>query len=124
MKKAFYISNITKALLLLILLIFIFTKNEQLIFKFIIIFFILMLICYIAKNICAIINKPRELNFFNKLFITILLLYSASFLIIWSYSILKEGEYLLVFFTIPAWIFIIYLTRKHLLDKKTTRKDK
>lgn len=67
---------------------------------------------YYKKNICNILDKPQGAQIFHKLFISIFLLFSATFLIIWSYTWIQNKQYLPLIFTIPFWIFGIDILKK------------
>ncbi len=125
MKNSVYINNIIKAVFVLMLLIFVFIKNDQLYFKLFILAFIILIICNIAKNICNLCNKPKLANILHKLYIFLFILFLTSFLIIMSYFGVKHNQYFLSVFTIPFWLGIIYIIRKHLLKiKKKSKQNK
>lgn len=123
MKKAQSTTNIIRAVFVFILLIFIFNKNEQLGLRIMIISFLLLTVCYIAESLCKLINKPIGAKIFHKLFVIIFLLFGFGFLIVWSYAWIKEKQYLPLLFTIPFWIFEIYIVRKSLLSIKRAPKQ-
>ncbi len=119
MKKTVFLSNIIRAIFVFMLLVFVFVKNEQLYLRMMIFSFLLLTICYIAKNLCSLLNKPIGTKIFHKLFISIFLLFGACFLIIWSYTFIQNKQYFPLIFTIPFWIFEIYIFRKSLLGIKS-----
>ncbi len=123
MKKTQFTTNIIRAVLVFILLIFVFIKNEQLGLRIMIASFLLLTVCNIAENLCKLINKPIGAKIFHKLFVIIFLLFGFGFLIVWSYAWIKEKQYLPLLFTIPFWIFEIYMVRRSLLGIKTTPKQ-
>lgn len=123
MKKTIFITNIIRALFVFMLLMFVFTQNEQLSLRIMIVSFLLLTICYIAKNLCNLLNRPVEAKIFHKLFVVIFLLFGFLFLIVWSYASIKEKQYFPILFTIPFWIFEIYIFRKSLLGIKPTSKQ-
>jgi len=118
MKKSIFVTNIVRAILIFIILVFVFIKNEQLSLRLMIASFLLMLICYIAKNLCNLFNKPIGVKIFHKLFITIFLIFGACFIIVWSYAFIQNNQYFPLIFTIPFWIFEIHIFRKSLLEIK------
>lgn len=122
MKKPIFIYNILKATFILMLLMFVFTKNEQLYLRMIIISFILLTICYLTENLFYLFNKPKEAKMFHKLFITIFLLFGAGFLVGWSYAWIKEAVYFPLIFTIPFWVCEVYIFRKSILEIKSDKK--
>lgn len=118
MKKSIFIANIVRAISIFIILVFVFIKNEQLSLRLMIASFLLMIICYIAKNLCNLFNKPIGVKIFRKLFIIIFLIFGACFLGIWSYAFIQNKQYFPLILTIPFWIFEIYIFRKSLLEIK------
>lgn len=123
MKKRIFISNIIRAILILLLLIFVLIKNEQFSLRLIISSFMLMTICYIGKNVCILIHKPVGTKVFHKLFIIIFFLFGVGFLITWSYVWIKEKQYFPILFTIPLWVFEVYIFCKYLLGIKINPKE-
>ncbi len=123
MKNTVFLNNIIRAVFILMILIFVFIKNEQLYLRLFILAFILLTICIIAKNVCSSLNKLKMANFFHKLFIIIFLLFAIIFIITWSYIVIKNKQYLYLLFTIPFWIFIIYIIRKYFLNSKNNVKE-
>lgn len=119
MKKVVFTNNIIRAIFILGLLILAFVKNEHLYLRLFIISFILLIICNIAKNLCNLLNKSKIANIFHKLFVIIFILFVIAFLIIWSYLVFKNKQYFSLLFTIPFWIFAIYIIRKYLFGIKT-----
>ena len=118
MKKTIFTTNIIKAIFVFLLLLFVFTKNEQLGIRMMIVSFLLLTVCYMAENICKLSNKPHGAKVFHKLFVIIFLLFGVGFLIVWSYAWIKEKQYLPILFTIPFWLFGIHIFRKSLLGIK------
>ena len=123
MKNTVFINSIIKAIFILMLLIFFFIKNEQLYLRLFILAFILLIICNIAKNICNLLNKPKIANFFHKLFIITFIILVISFLIVWSYIEIINKRYFDLIFTIPFWIFIVYIIRKYFFGIKNSLKQ-
>ena len=64
MKNTVFLNNIIRAVFILMILIFVFIKNEQLYLRLFILAFILLTICIIAKNVCSSLNKLKMANFF------------------------------------------------------------
>ena len=125
MKKTIFLSNIIRAIFVFMLLVFVFDKNEQLYLRMMLLAFLLLTICYIAKNLCDLLNKPTGAKVFHKLFISVFLLFGACFLIIWSYVFIQNKQYFPLIFTVPFWMSEIYFFRKSLLGMKTDpKKDK
>lgn len=122
MKKTIFLSNMIRAFFVFMLLVFVFVKNEQLYLRMMILSFLLLTICYIAKNLCILLNKPIGTKIFHILFISIFLLFGACFLIIWSYAFIQNKQYFPLIFTIPFWMFEVYIFRKSFLGMKSDSK--
>jgi len=123
MKKRIFTTNIIRAIFAFLLLMFVFTKNEQLSLRIMIVSFMLMTVCYIAENLCAFTNKILGAKIFHKLFVIIFLLFGFGFLTVWNYTWMKEKQYFPILFTIPLWIFEMYIFWKHLLGIKPNSKQ-
>ncbi len=123
MKKSIFITNIIRAIFTSMILVFVLTKNEQLNLRLMIGSFLLLTICYIAQNLCNLFNRPIGAKIFHKLFVVIFLSFGACFLIAWSYAWIQSKQYFPLIFTIPFWIFIIYIFCKSLLEIKTDSKQ-
>ncbi len=125
MKKTIFISNIIRAIFVFLILVFVLIKNEQFSLRLMIISFLLLTICSIAKNLCNLFHKPIGVKIFHKLFLIIFLLFGTCFLSVWSYTWIQNKQYFPLLFTIPFWGLEIHLFRKSVLDKsdsKQTRK--
>lgn len=122
MKKTIFTSNIVKAIFIFILLLFVFTKNEEFEIRVIISCFLMLTACYMAENLCDLFNKQKLTKIFHKLFIVIFLTFGIGFLILWSYNCIKTNNYFPLLITIPFWLLIIYIIRRHLLGIKQNPK--
>lgn len=122
MKNTVFMKNIIKALFILMILIFVFIKNEQLYLRLFILSFILLTICNIAKNICNLLSKPKIANIFHKLFIIIFIIFAIGFLIVWSFVEIKNKQYFYLVFTIPFWVFIVYMIHKSFFSVNSNSK--
>lgn len=118
MKKGIYINQIIRDLIAITILFWLFSNNNGLM-KFIIMPFIICLLLSIGKSICLIIGKDKYkyANIFNKLYALVFLLFASCFLIFWSYTIIKNNNYLTLLFTIPFWLMEIHFIRKYFFKK-------
>lgn len=116
MKKASYINQIIRNLIIIAFLIWVFLNNSGLM-KYMIIPFIICIILSINKNIFLLIGKNKYANIFNKLYTVVFLLFAFGFIIFWSYIVAKQKNYIMLLFTIPFWIIGIYIVRKCFLKK-------
>lgn len=64
MKKSILITNIIRAIFAFMILAFVFTKNEQLSLRLMIVSFLLLTICYITKTYVIYSINRLELKFF------------------------------------------------------------
>ncbi len=129
MKNIVFIRNIIKNFFILMILTFVLIRNQQLYLRLFILVFILLTICNTIKNVCNLLNKPKIANLFHKLFIIIFITFAICFLIIWSYVEIKNKQYLYLIFTIPFWVFIVYIIHKYFLrvssnSKKSKKKSR
>lgn len=118
MKKGIFIANIIKASIVLAILVFALSSNEQLAIRLMIITFILLIICYMAKNLCGLLDKPSGAKVFQNLYTIIFMLFFVGFLITWSCSCIKSKQYFPLLFTIPFWFGGFLFFRKTLLKNK------
>ena len=116
MKKDIYINQIIRNIFVIIILFWLFSNNSGLM-KFIITPFIICLFLSFGKNLCLILCKNKYANIFNKLYVIVFLLFAFCFLIFWSYTIIKNNNYITLLFTVPFWLMEIYFTRKYFFKK-------
>lgn len=119
MKKAIYINQIIKKLIIIAFLFWAYKNNDDLI-KFMIIPFIICVLISIMKNVFIIIGKDKYAKFCSKLYAAVFLLSATCFLIFWSYVVVKQKKYMMLLFTIVFWVMLIYFTYKYFLKKKET----
>ena len=105
------------------ILTFVLIRNQQIYLRLFILAFILLIICNIAKNVCYLLNKPKIANLFYRLFIIIFITFAIGFLIIWSYVEIKNKQYLYLIFTIPFWVFIVYMIHKYFFNVDNNSKE-
>ena len=117
MKNTIFINNIIRAVFILVVLIFALISNEQFYVRLAILSFIVLLLCNVGKNICNLLNKTKLANLFHKVFIALFIIFAIAFIILWSYSVVKSNEGYSLLFTIPFWIFIIYIIIKNFIIK-------
>ena len=122
MKRTVFINSIIRSIFIFLFLVFIFIKNKQLYSRLFIFPFILLIACYIIKDICNLFNKTKISKLFQKLSILIFSLFAIIFVIMYSYTCIKNKQYFILIFTIPFWIFFIYLVCKYLLGIKKSSK--
>ncbi len=115
-KKSICISQIIRNIIIAIFLLWLFFSSDGLM-KFIIAPFIICVVLSLGKNIFLIFDKDKYVNIFNKLYAIVFLLFAFCFLIFWSYTVIKNNNYLTLLFTIPFWLMLIYFIHKCFFKK-------
>lgn len=115
--KSIFIMNIIRSIIFILILLFPFFHNTGFA-RIIIVPFLICGFAVMAKNICFLINQVRLANLFHKLYVISFFLFGFSFLIVWSYSAIKSGDFISLLFTIPFWLIGIYMLRKSLFPKE------
>lgn len=124
MKKSVFISRLIYTMFILIFLLSITIRTEDIKTKIMLIPFVICGFSSTGKNICLILDKGKLANIFSKVFIISLLLFWFGFLAYWSYLCIRAKNYLTILFIIPFFIIGIYLIRKFLLNKTTKKSHK
>lgn len=106
MKK--YSQGLGAAVIALGFLIFALIKNTNLLVRLSILPFIICSICYIAKDICLMLNKPKPAHYLSQGFIISFFSFVFGFLTYACYFAIKNGQYSMVLFSIPFWLVAIY----------------
>lgn len=114
--KKIYLASILKTMIISIFLLVIIIKNPDTISRLILFPFLFCSIFTIGKNVCFLKEKKREANIFRKLYIFSFLIFWFGFLVIWSYSFIRNHSYFSLVLTIPFWIAGIYIGYKFLFD--------
>ena len=118
MKKGAYINQIIRNIIVLVFLFWLLSNSSGLM-SFMIIPFIICLFLSLGKNICLIIGKNKYATIFNKLYAIVFLLFAFCFLVFWSYTVIKNNNYIELLFTIPFWLMGVYFIRKYFFKKRS-----
>ena len=63
-------------------------------------------------------NKKQLAKLFSKINVIAFLVYFFSFMIVWCFTSIKNGDYLQILFSIPFWLIGIYILKKTFFDQK------
>lgn len=118
MKK--YSQGLGAAVIALGFLLFALIKNTNLLVRLAILPFIICSICYIAKDICLMLNKPKPARYFYLGFIISFFSFAFGFLTYGCYFAIKNGQYSMALFSVPFWIVAIYFFRVAFFKKKAS----
>lgn len=116
--KGCYIGIMIRTFIILIFLLVIMMKNQNMIAKIMVFPFILCSLFSIGKNICLMCNKQKIAIIFGKLFFLSFLAFWFGLLIYGSYLFIKMKNYFSIIMTIPFWLVGIYITCKYFLGIK------
>lgn len=111
MKKGFSIQGFVAGAIALGLLLFAFIKNPSVPIRLMLTPFILCALCFMIKNICLMLHKPKFARYFQIGFNISFFSFVFGFLIYWCYRNIKTGQYGMVLFSAPFWIIAIYFVR-------------
>lgn len=80
--------------------------------------FILCLMCNLGALTSSVLGKENLVNIFNKGYLVVFLLCWFSFLIFWTYNVIKNGNNIsLLVFSIPFWIIGIIVVYEFFIKK-------
>ena len=116
MKNALISRKLIRAVLVLVILVYfvIRTTSPKVIFAP----FIICCIASIGKNLGLLFNKTKIVYFFDGLFKGVFFLSWFSFLIVACYVAIRDGNYKVIFFTLPFWLGGLFFAKRKLLNKK------
>jgi len=97
---------------------YILITTNDLFTKIIIIPFLFFRISFFIKNLCLMFNKKQLAKLFSKINVIAFLVYFFSFMIVWCFTSIKNGDYLQILFSIPFWLIGIYILKKTFFDQK------
>lgn len=124
MKKGFSVQGFVAGVIALGFLLFAFIKNPSVPIRLLLTPFILCALCFIIKNICLMLHKPKLARYFQIGFHISFFSFVFGFLIYWCYRNIKTGQYGMALFSVPFWIIAIYFVRGAFLKKKTAASDR
>ena len=115
------IVNIIKVITIILLnfiLFKVFINTKDITIKIILIPFIICFISVLFSILASILNKDIIVKLMKKIYVIGFLTFWIGFLIFFTYSIIKqENDYSMILFTIPFWLFAIYIIHKEFIKK-------
>ena len=115
------IVNIIKVITIILLnfiLFKVFINTKDITIKIILIPFIICFISVLFSILASILNKDIIVKLMKKIYVIGFLMFWIGFLIFFTYSIIKqENDYSMILFTIPFWLFSIYIIHKEFIKK-------
>lgn len=115
------IVNIIKVITVILLnfiLFKVFINTKDITIKIILIPFIICCISVLFSILASILNKDIIVKLMKKIYVIGFLTFWIGFLIFFTYSIIKqENDYSMILFTIPFWLFAIYIIHKEFIKK-------
>ena len=115
------IENLQKTIMVLIVSIFlsyILITTKDLLTRIVVIPFLIFGISLFIKNICLIFNKNKIAKVFSKISVISFFIYYFGFLIYWGYTAILNKDYILVLFSLLAWVGGIFVACKKYLRFK------
>ncbi len=115
------IENLQKTIMVLIVSIFlsyILITTKDLLTRIVVIPFLIFGISSFIKNICLIFNKNKIAKVFSKISVISFFIYYFGFLIYWGYTAILNKDYILVLFSLLAWVGGIFVACKKYLRFK------
>ena len=115
------ITNIIKVITIILLnfiLFKVFINTKDITIKIILIPFIICFISVLFSILASILNKDIIVKLMKKIYVIGFLTFWIGFLIFFTYGIVKqENDYSMILFTIPFWLFSIYIIHKEFIKK-------
>lgn len=115
MKNTLISRKLIRAVLVLVILVYFVIKTTSP--KVIFAPFIICCITSIGKNIGLLFNKTKIAYFFDRLFKVVFFLSWFAFLIVACYIAIRDGNYKVIFFTLPFWLAGLFFVKRKLLNK-------
>ncbi len=116
MKKALISRKLIKAAIALVILVYfaIRTISPKIIFAP----FLICCIASIGKNLGLLFNRTKIACFFDKLFKVVFFLSWFVFLIVACYIAIRDGNYKIIFFTLPFWLGGLFFAKRKFQSNK------
>ena len=83
--------------------------------------FLICCVASIGKNFGLLLNKKVFALFCDKLFKVVFFLSWFVFLIVACYIAVSDGNYKVIFFTLPFWLGGLFFAQRKLLKKQTAK---
>lgn len=94
--------------------------------KIVLLPFLICGLTVLGQAIFMLLNKPKYVHLLKKVYVASFLLYCVGFLIFWCYLNIIDKNYILLLFSIPFWLIVIYIAKRYLFgikDHKPSRKS-
>ena len=119
MKSVLITRKLTKAAIAFVILVYfvVRTTSPKIIFAP----FLICCIASIGKNLGLLFNRTKIAWFFDRLFKVVFFLSWFAFLIVACYIAVRDGNYKVIFFTLPFWLGGLFFAKRKLLNKKTDK---
>ena len=117
MKTALIGRKLIKAIIASVILVYFMIQTNSP--KIIFVPFLICGIASIGKNFGLLLNKKVFALFCDKLFKVVFFLSWFVFLIIACYIAVSDGNYKVIFFTLPFWLGGLFFAKRKLLKKST-----
>ena len=116
--KIVNIIKIISVIIINIILFILFNSMKDLTSKIVLIPFLICSIAILYSTLASILNKDIIVKLMKKIYVIGFLTFWIGFLIFFTYSIIKqENDYSMILFTIPFWLFAIYIIYKEFIKK-------
>ena len=116
--KIVNIIKIISVIIINIILFILFNSMKDITSKIVLIPFLICSIAILYSTLASILNKDIIVKLMKKIYVIGFLTFWIGFLIFFTYSIIKqENDYSMILFTIPFWLFAIYIIYKEFIKK-------
>ena len=116
--KIVNIIKIISVIIINIILFILFNSMKDITSKIVLIPFLICSIAILYSTLASILNKDIIVKLMKKIYVIGFLTFWIGFLIFFTYSIIKqENDYSMILFTIPFWLFAIYIIHKEFIKK-------
>ena len=119
-----FIKRIITSLLAFIYLVYILITTRSDLTRIVVIPFLMFAISLFMKIVCLMLGKNKIAKVFSKINVVSFFLYYFGFLVYWDYLAIVSNDYILVIFSLLAWIGGIFVAYKKFLELKNPDKVK
>lgn len=122
--KIIFLPRIIMTLVVSSFLIYIFVINDELFTRITLVPFIICTITTIIKYIFLMLDNQKYVRVFSKIYVGSFFIYIFGFLGFWCYTAFKNDNFILLFFSLPFWLFSIYIFKKILFKENKIKSNK
>ena len=116
-----FVRKTTVSLMISMFLGYILITTKDLLTRIVVIPFLIFGISLFIKNICLIFKKNKIAKVFSKINVISFFIYYFGFLIYWDYTAILSKDYVLVVFSLIAWVCGIFVAYKKYLRFRDTK---